>query len=322
MHLDIEHTIHFSYDDYVSESWVELRMEPQNTRYQSVSSFVIAVGPKTKVFRYTDSVGNIIHHFTITEFHRDIEVRTRSIIETSPNDVFFGLLVEPSFSPAELGPLFDFVSFGGPIQKSQLLMQLFAELQLDSTLPLGIQVQQIGQFVHDQIKYQPNVTRYDSVIDHAIELRAGVCQDLAQIMLGLLRLANIPCRYVNGYLHVKNEKRETSESHAWVEVFTREHGWVGYDPTNALQPNEHYVVVATGRNYDDVPPNKGIYRGTASETMTARVKTNVTDKNALVAFRDYIGEIDLPVYAEMPVRTRPVAIDDQAKQTSQQQQQQ
>lgn len=318
MHLDIEHEIRFNYDDFISESWVELRMEPQTNLHQTVNSFFLAVGPRTKVFRYADGLGNVIRHFSVAEYHKEIEVRARTTVETRPPRIYLANIHEPVGAS---GAMLDFLGFGGPITESKALRALFKSLNINKNLPLGQQVEKIGRAVHEGFIYKPNVTTYRSTIDDALKQRAGVCQDLAQITIGLLRLAGIPARYVNGYLHVTSKKDRPSESHAWIEFHSQEYGWVGYDPTGGLQPGENHVIVATGRHYDEVPPNKGVYRGTAREELSAVVRTKEIPTPAYNSFREEIREIELPVYTEIPMRRSVSVVEDQVDQASQQQQQ-
>ena len=117
------------------------------------------------------------------------------------------------------------------------------------------------------------MTEYDSTTEDFLKIRAGVCQDFAHLMLGLLRQSQIPCRYVSGYLHVERQSQEVSQSHAWIEFWAPSHGWIPFDPTHDRAIDERYVVVGHGRHYDDVPPNKGIFRGTAREALRAEVHT-------------------------------------------------
>lgn len=320
MYLDIEHDIKFSYDDYISESWVELRMEPQSNARQTVALFYLAVGPRTKVSRYIDWCGNAVRHFSIAEYHRQIEVKARTVVETKPSRITLDALHEPIPEHSKLGPIIDFLAFEGPITKSRDLTALSNSLEIDSNMSLGEQVQAIANGVHDAIEYRPNVTTYNSHIDEALSKKAGVCQDIAQIMIGVLRLRGIPARYVNGYLHIPNLNSAAAESHAWVEFYSQGFGWVGYDPTGNLQPGEHHVIVATGRHYDEVPPNRGVYRGSAGEILTAVVRTTEIPQPEISTFREEIQEIALPVYSEVPDHRAVGVPEDQVDQSSQQQQ--
>ena len=144
-------------------------------------------------------------------------------------------------------------------------------------------------------------------------------------MLGLLRLRQIPCRYVSGYLHVDADEGEVAQSHAWIEFYSPAAGWIPFDPTTNREIDERYVVVGHGRHYDDVPPNKGIYRGNADEALEAQVVTRPSIPRAISALYEEMEHIDVPVYPEIPERRRDrgiLVIEDPAEQQQQQQQQQ
>jgi len=106
---------------------------------------------------------------------------------------------------------------------------------------------------------------------------------------------------VSGYLHVETPK-EPAQSHAWIEFHSPTHGWVPFDPTHDREVDERYIVVAYGRHYDDVPPNKGIYRGTARETLEAEVRTQVIPPAPVSTPTERIDALEVPVFAEVPER--------------------
>ena len=106
---------------------------------------------------------------------------------------------------------------------------------------------------------------------------------------------------MSGYLHVETPK-EPAQSHAWIEFHSPTHGWVPFDPTHDREVGERYIVVAYGRHYDDVPPNKGIYRGTARETLEAEVRTQVIPPAPVSTPTERIDALEVPVFAEVPER--------------------
>jgi len=199
-------------------------------------------------------------------------------------------------------PLRDFLDFGGPVKLTPALRAAHRAIGLAAAAPLGEQIYALGAYIHKRFDYRKNVTRYDSTTEDFLKVGGGVCQDFAHLMLGLLRLRQIPCRYVSGYLHVERKKREPSQSHAWIEIHSATAGWVPFDPTHNRAVDERYVVVGHGRHYDDVPPNKGIYRGIAKETLKAEVVTEVVAGKFVSTLREEIRQIDLPVFREVPVR--------------------
>jgi transglutaminase-like putative cysteine protease len=107
--------------------------------------------------------------------------------------------------------------------------------------------------------------------DQVLELGRGVCQDFAHVMLGACRSIGIPARYVSGYLYDPTLEGDNAASHAWVDVWDDESGWLALDPTHDREQTEAYVRVAVGRDYVDVPPTHGVFKGNASETLSVRV---------------------------------------------------
>ena len=118
--------------------------------------------------------------------------------------------------------------------------------------------------IYARFEYSPSATRVDSPIDEALEARRGVCQDFAHIMIALVRRLGVPCRYVSGYLfqHADRKVRSTDgATHAWVEALLPGLGWVGFDPTNNMIAGDRHIRVAIGRDYADVPPTRGVFKG-------------------------------------------------------------
>ena len=134
-------------------------------------------------------------------------------------------------------------------------------------------VHELNQRLFEYFEYVPRSTRVDSPIDEAIVSGKGVCQDFAHTMIALLRHVRIPARYVSGYLYRSREDHDRSTpdaTHAWVEALLPHLGWVGFDPTNNLVAHHRHIRTAVGRDYADVPPTHGIFRGkTASELYVA-----------------------------------------------------
>lgn len=319
MLLDVEHRFAFGYDAYISESFLELRVQPKTTADQTVSSFVLAVGPPTRVHRYLDWNDNVTHHFTITRFHDRIEVASRSVVRTHPTVCPLAPLGDTVPAPDLPYGLLDFLAFDGPVKLTPALRAAH-KAAAPRSVPLGEHVLALGRYIGSRFEYQKDVTKYDSTTEHFLKLEAGVCQDFAHLMLGLLRLSGIPCRYVSGYLHVERTRREPSQSHAWIEFWAPSHGWIPFDPTHDRAIDERYVVVGHGRHYDDVPPNKGIYRGVARETLHAEVHTQVSTATSLPQLTSETRPIPLQTYREAPAR-RPTSdalpIEDEQQQQQQ-----
>jgi transglutaminase-like putative cysteine protease len=119
--------------------------------------------------------------------------------------------------------------------------------------------------------YTPGVTDVQTHADEALLAGHGVCQDFAHVLIGACRAAGIPARYVSGYLYDPDADEHPLASHAWVDAFSPEGGWLSLDPTHDREQNELYVRVGVGRDYADVPPTRGVYKGSAEELLDVAV---------------------------------------------------
>jgi transglutaminase-like putative cysteine protease len=128
-----------------------------------------------------------------------------------------------------------------------------------------------------EFTYDRAVTDVYSAVDEVLELRAGVCQDFAHLLIAAARAMGVPARYVSGYIHVAGGEGAASASHAWAEAWVPGRGWVGFDATHPVRTSEHHVRLAVGRDYSDAAPTRGIYVGSATGTMEVSVKTRAID---------------------------------------------
>jgi transglutaminase-like putative cysteine protease len=166
-------------------------------------------------------------------------------------------------------------SFAKP---TALLESLREELNVDRQNDPLTTLRRLMRDMYERFEYSPRSTRVDSPIDEALETRRGVCQDFAHILIALVRPLGIPCRYVSGYLFHGPESCDRSAdgaTHAWVEALVPSAGWVGLDPTNNLLAGERHVRVAVGRDYADVPPTRGVFKGTSAVKSELLVSVRV-----------------------------------------------
>ena len=146
--------------------------------------------------------------------------------------------------------------------------------------PLSV-LHELNAKMYTDFDYRPKSTKADSPIDLALTTKAGVCQDFAHIMITLVRSRlRIPCRYVSGYLYHGAQFKDRSDdaaTHAWIECFLPELGWVGFDPTNNLIAGDRHIRTAIGRDYADVPPTHGIFRGRTKSELSVAVRVEPSE---------------------------------------------
>jgi transglutaminase-like putative cysteine protease len=147
------------------------------------------------------------------------------------------------------------------------------EIASAAALP-GLAARQLCDLVRDEVEYLPGTTDVHTTARRSWQQRAGVCQDMTHLVIGGLRSVGIPARYVSGYHHPSDDpvlgEPVVGASHAWVEWW--DDGWHPFDLTHGVATDDRYVVVATGRDYDDVKPLSGIYSGAATTEMTVSVE--------------------------------------------------
>jgi transglutaminase-like putative cysteine protease len=271
MRVAIEHRTTFRYDAEVVESVMDLRLGPRTDEHQRWVSFDLRVEPAGAIRRYNDGFGNAAHLVTIARPHRTIGVVTRSEIETTLADPF----ERPRARPTALGPgdAHDALGPSALVSPSAALEALAGAVPADE--PAFATAERLMHLVHARLDYRPDVTTVSTTVEEVLAQSSGVCQDFAHLLIGLCRAVRLPARYVSGYIvsgaAAGTPTRGAGASHAWAEVFTPTHGWRGFDPTNDLLASEHHVKMAVGRDYADIPPTRGAYRGDASEELEVAV---------------------------------------------------
>lgn len=261
MHLKIVHTTGYEYGTPSTASYNEARLTPQTQSGQLVVQSRIDVTPKPWSYGYRDYWGTQVTAFEVLETHAALKIVGTSIVHTTSEPVS-----EPTLSWEELSdaaPGFaEYLMFMDRARPPEDLLARVAPLR-DSCPTPAAAAQAVFDLIHDNVEYRRGTTEVETIAAEAWAQRSGVCQDIAHLTIGALRALGIPARYVSGYLHPHLEpvvgEPVMGESHAWVQWWAGE--WRGWDTTNETAPGERHVVLATGRNYDDVRPLAGIYCG-------------------------------------------------------------
>lgn len=272
--LRIEHQTGFTYRGDVSASYNEARMLPNSTENQFVLNASLDIEPSTSVNQYVDYFGTRVAAFDVLNTHDKLTLTARSLVEVRPRPI------EPTdFTWADLSReaplLIETVEQLGQTERTKPhaeILELARRIAAEHTNP-GLAARAIAEAVGDAMEYMHGITGVHSTAAEAWEERKGVCQDIAHITLGALRAVAIPARYVSGYLHPQEDAEVgepvIGESHAWVEWFAGE--WQGFDPTNNIEIGDRHVLVGRGRDYNDVPPLRGVYAGPHKSHLHVKV---------------------------------------------------
>jgi transglutaminase-like putative cysteine protease len=276
MRAHIVHTTEYNYQMDATDSFNELRLQPMHSESQSVLESSVRVSVAQSSGRelpvplqvHTDYFGTIVHHAHVREPHRKLIIQARSVVETraaaplpiveyatltSLRDAWLEY-IEPS-KRIPTGAWLSAVNWFAPLPQTDLGSYL-----MDLTLHL-----------YSRFKYESGVTKVDTPLIDFIQDGRGVCQDYAHAMVAVCREAGIPARYVSGYIDAGSQFVGAEATHAWIEAFMPSVGWVGFDATNQTRAGEAHIKIGHGRDYDDVPPVRGVRRGGGAETLAVDV---------------------------------------------------
>jgi transglutaminase-like putative cysteine protease len=274
MQLRMVHTTGFTYEGGAAASYNEARLTPQTLGGQIVVHTRLDVHPTPWTWSYRDYWGTQVTAFEVLDPHDSLTVTATATVHTDhrprPDERL-------SWEEIRLDRVTDqfteYLEVNDRVRPPNELAHRYADIAASSRTPHDAS-RAICSLIHDEVDYVVGSTQVSGHAADSWDAHAGVCQDMAHLVIGGLRQVGVPARYVSGYLHPNKEPQvgETvgGESHAWVEWW--DGGWHGYDPTNDTEPAERHVVVATGRDYGDVRPLSGIFTGAGTSSMFVDVQ--------------------------------------------------
>ena len=283
MRFSIQHLTSYRYGSLVSDSFNDAHLCPISDTLQTCESFELNVEPSCgRILRRLDFYTNQVHHFEVMQPHDRLDVLALSTVKTLADSRDFSVVV-PFSSLTGLDRddrYYDFLSASHHIALPPMMEHEAKEITYGS-VDVREAVLRILDYIDDAFTYAPGSTKIESSVVEVFEQKAGVCQDFAHLMIALCRALKIPARYVSGYFYPEKRSLSASDdntvSHAWVECFMPGIGWVGYDPTHKRRTGANYVRVAVGRDYSDVRPLSGTYRGKSQAEMKVSVSVEPMD---------------------------------------------
>ncbi len=281
----ITHRTEYRYAEPVLTCHNQVHLTPIDTLHQHCLSNRIQVEPAPReLVRHTDYFGNVATHFELDEQTDQLTITAVSEVEVnetadrtlddSPTWEQVRHEIQTVREPRCIDA-FQF-AFASPYVPTGADYAAYARQSFSPDRPYLDATMDLTARIAADFRYDPQATDIATSVDEAFNNRHGVCQDFAHIELACLRSLGLPARYVSGYLRTDAPEGTdrlvgADASHAWVEVFSPNVGWVGFDPTNHCIANGRHVVVAVGRDYGDVSPIKGIVLGTGKHELTVAV---------------------------------------------------
>lgn len=278
----IQHITRYTYDGMVRDSANQIILFPIVDVNQDVLKHELTITGNPLVDTHIDYYGNEVGSFTYLEKHNRMVITSDVLVvthakELPADDVPAQEQWEKLTSLQYVVPYIDFLKHDYFEAQTNLMAVIESEKQAGDT-PFKTALR-FCDYVYRNFEYLPGVTTVESTIDEVLQLKAGVCQDFAHILVLMLRLLNIPARYISGYICPNhNGMRGEGATHAWAEVYLPDFGWLGIDPTNNCIANETHVRLAVGRNFSDCSPVKGVYKGSSGHLLEVKVSVEYRDQ--------------------------------------------
>jgi transglutaminase-like putative cysteine protease len=282
----VRHVTTYAYAQLVAQSQHVLRLRPRLTDNQVCASSEVTLTP-SPLRRYArdDYFGNRLETVTLDEPHDRFVVSAESLVRVTkrrPRDLENTLSVEKTaiaLTEARAEPFLEasqFIFDTALTRPETARLDQWAAADFAPTRPTALAARALMARIKRDFAYKPGVTDVATPVDRVFELKAGVCQDLAHVMIAALRQRGLAARYVSGYLLTRPPPgrprlQGADQSHAWVQVFCPPLGWVDFDPTNNLMPDDEHITLAAGRDYADVAPIAGIVVGGGEHSVTVNV---------------------------------------------------
>jgi transglutaminase-like putative cysteine protease len=280
----IYHVTEFQYDGPVSESYNIVHLRPRQDEQQTCISFRLTTEPASRPSSHTDPSGNFVHRFNVLAEHRHLRVESDSVVlvhapQTLPDGG--ATLAQVDATGDELDEMYDLLAPTVYSPHTAELRELVAEVERQSGATAAGFARTAMELIHSRFRYEKGATHVQSSVADVLASGAGVCQDFAHLLLAVARMRGLPARYVSGYLVPERTAEPGASvedviggqaSHAWAEVYIPGAGWLGLDPTLGRLVCLQHVRVAYGRDYGDVPPVRGVYKGHFGQRLSVDVR--------------------------------------------------
>lgn len=261
MLLSIRHVTHYRFEHPVAHGLQRLRLKPKPSHGQSVVDWHMQLDGVRFEAEYDDHNHNHTVLVSVLPGAAEVTITCSGSVRTSDRAGIVGQHVGNLPLWALLGQT--------PLTRPGARMRALAGGFAGDDDPVGM-LHRLSQAILGEVRYETGRTQADTAAEEAMAAGAGVCQDHAHIFIGCARLLGVPARYVSGYL-MMNDRVDQEAGHAWAEAHVEGIGWIGFDVSNGISPDERYVRVATGLDYREAAPVTGLSYGAGDSDLCVRL---------------------------------------------------
>lgn len=273
----VDHFTEIEYDFFVIENSFLLTMEPIEREYQKIHNYQLTIEPQAPTTAYKDSYGNNKICFNILENHNRVQIHSSFKVEITHKANLNISDDKTLWEDLKSLDMWDWLKDSFFAKNSQQLNEFLIQEGIEKKETPLSSLKFLNSKLHELFEYKPQATHAQSFIEEILKNKKGVCQDYTHVMISIARLWGIPARYVSGYLYQEKEGDMDSlsdQTHAWCECYLPSLGWLAFDPTNNMLAEEQHIITAIGRDYKDIPPHYGFFKG-AQQTKQMNVKVYI-----------------------------------------------
>jgi transglutaminase-like putative cysteine protease len=274
------HTTEIRYSRAISQSVNEVRLTPLADARQRLEWSSLRAEPAARIEAGRDGFGNAVHRFALPQAHDALFVESEAMVETRPAAIpaeWEAVGLEAVADPAYRQERAAYLLPSRHVRWQEPVHSLARSLSLPEDDGLAVWLRALEGAVGETISYSRGATRVDTSVEDVVRLRRGVCQDMAHVLIALCRRRGVAARYVSGWMH-NPHRAGPGASHAWAEAAVPGHGWMEVDPTNPGSSLERHIRLAVGRDYDDVPPLRGRFRGRTAQELRVSVELRAVEQ--------------------------------------------
>jgi transglutaminase-like putative cysteine protease len=281
----IRHLTTYSYDLPVASAKLVLRVTPRDENGQRCFKHGLDISPSpASVVSQHDFYGNVVNVVTIESSHTKLSIEASARVEVSrapaptPPGLEWEAVANAALAGRELSQAAPahFLFSSPRIELSAAVTRYACDSFRPGRGVIEATRELIGR-IRDDFAYEPEATEITTPLAQAFAERRGVCQDFAHIMIASLRGLGLPAAYVSGYIRTipppgKKRLEGADATHAWVSVWCGPgDGWLGFDPTNAIEAADDHIALAVGRDFSDVSPVFGVFVGAGTQELDVEV---------------------------------------------------
>ncbi|MCY3985402.1 MAG: transglutaminase family protein [Roseovarius sp.] len=260
MRLKINHTTRYHFDQPASYGLQQLRKTPKTLHHQKVAEWNTALTGASREVSFHDHHNNVVELISFDRDTTELIVQSEGLVEVDETHGVLGRHLGPS-------PLWLYKAPSPRTQPGAGVRGLVRAVSGDTDLD---RLHALMAAVHGTVAYEVGASKPDWFAEDALAAGRGVCQDHAHVFIAAAREMGFPARYVSGYLML-NDRTVQEAMHAWAEAHVDGLGWVGFDVSNGISPDQRYVRVATGLDYADAAPVSGIRIGGLGEALEVQI---------------------------------------------------